>query len=422
MYFDAVLCRSEAQAVRVRKGHGEAGRVLHREAVLLGRARHPGVEELLGQTTQGDTVEVVTAFVSGAPAPKAVSSVTEVAGVMTVLATTVADLHDIGIVHGAVGGTRVIVGRDGRPVLVGFEQATALDGPPGRWPTSPLAAADTQALGALMAQLLEAVGAAPVPVRGSLVRLRRREPAVRLFVLADRASLKGGRTALTARALADGVLAAVPAAGLPGCLTDSENGGDHDAGPHDPSVATPVNHVWSNRRENAAAIARASPARLVDIFLGGKRWSGALAAGAVMVGVMGLVGAPLGCGPRAARAQPRPGPAPSLTNAPAGSTSFAAGVLTVGTDRFALGGPGDAVVLGRWTCGRSSTVALLRSATGNVWVFPRWPAPGAPVRAVAAGHVAGFVGARSVPAGRCDDLLITRADGTTVRLRPRPAA
>jgi hypothetical protein len=106
---------------------------------------------------------------------------------------------------------------------------------------------------------------------------------------------------------------------------------------------------------------------------------------------------------------------------PAGPAFYAAGVLTVGAEHFAIGGPGDAVVLGRWTCQKSATVVLLRAATGSVWVFSGWASPGRSMRAVAAGHVPSFVAARSIPAGRCDDLLVTRADGTTTRLRPRAA-
>ena len=77
---------------------------------------------------------------------------------------------------------------------------------------------------------------------------------------------------------------------------------------------------------------------------------------------------------------PPAAPATTTTTAPAPSPSPPApGAPTIdhGGRRYAVGDPGDVVILGDWTCDGVPTPAVLRPETGEVAVFVAWPTPGA---------------------------------------------
>jgi hypothetical protein len=95
--------------------------------------------------------------------------------------------------------------------------------------------------------------------------------------------------------------------------------------------------------------------------------------------------------------------------------AFADGVLTAGAVHLGVGVPGDVVAVGRWTCG-AATLALLRPATGEVFRFDGWAAPGHPVPAVTLGRVDGAVGLRvtTQPKAACDELTVSRRTGPPV--------
>ncbi|MGH9138724.1 MAG: hypothetical protein ACRD0G_17045, partial [Acidimicrobiales bacterium] len=52
------------------------------------------------------------------------------------------------------------------------------------------------------------------------------------------------------------------------------------------------------------------------------------------------------------------------------------GEVRVGSRRFAVGQPGDQLVAGDWECDGDATVAVLRPATGEVFVFDGWSSAG----------------------------------------------
>jgi len=52
------------------------------------------------------------------------------------------------------------------------------------------------------------------------------------------------------------------------------------------------------------------------------------------------------------------------------------GVVTTPQHRYVVGGPGDDVVVADWDCDGRATPALLRAATGEVFLFPGWAEPG----------------------------------------------
>jgi hypothetical protein len=80
-----------------------------------------------------------------------------------------------------------------------------------------------------------------------------------------------------------------------------------------------------------------------------------------------------------------------------------------------VGAPGDAVALGRWSCG-SATVALLRPATGEVFRFEGWASADRPVDAIRVGTVADAVDIHAVAGATtgCDNISVDRTTGPPV--------
>ncbi|MHB1536620.1 MAG: protein kinase family protein [Acidimicrobiales bacterium] len=103
-------------------GEAERGR---EEARLLTAAAHPGVTELLAVRDEPDgSLEL---WLRRLPGPDLAHlrplALEEACGLGAAMATTVADLHHLGIVHGDLAGSRVLLGEDGQPVLCGFDRA-----------------------------------------------------------------------------------------------------------------------------------------------------------------------------------------------------------------------------------------------------------------------------------------------------------
>jgi hypothetical protein len=102
---------------------------LRSEAAVLERARHPGVVELLRvEVLDGEPVLVLahagTRSLADAPLPHPAAE-----ALLVSLCAIVADLHDLGVVHGRIEPSHVLVGGDGRPVLCGFGTAAQRDAP-----------------------------------------------------------------------------------------------------------------------------------------------------------------------------------------------------------------------------------------------------------------------------------------------------
>lgn len=176
---------------------------LQREAVRLRKASHPGVVAIVGCEPVGQALELRTRY-AGDAATRWSGSLARAAGLAAAIASTLADLHEIGMVHGRLDASHVLLGSDGRPRLCGMsgvDDATPAD--------------DVHALATLLDDLL------------SRVDVDRRSP---LALTWPRGSA-GDRRALTqvvsraldpvasrrpsARALAASILGAVPGADLP---------------------------------------------------------------------------------------------------------------------------------------------------------------------------------------------------------------
>ena len=378
-----------------RQGIGQQAAALRHEAARWARARHPGVAELVDITEDGETVSLTIRQPGGPSLAEAALTGHQAAGALAVVATTVADLHDVGVTVGRLDPATIRLGADGRPVLCDLSGGALLRGPNRDWPTSDEARTDVVGLGRLGV---------------SLTATLTDETAAALRALAERACdqaaapLRGGRLGaaarrvvsdapLTARRLAEAVIVSVPAARLP-----AETGSDHAADPVRSAIAEPARVSW-------AGIA------ITIVLLATAWWWFAPAASTHRPAA-----AP--ASPAGARAASRR-PSQSSTSPPRDSTMrFAGGVLHVGDRSYAVGEPDDVLAAGRWLCTPLRTVALLRPSSGDVFVFGSWPEAGVPVTARLVGHIGGATALRPIARGACDALSVVRPGGPDVVLRP----
>ena len=209
-------------AVKTAHGADDVAR-LRLEAERLKRASHPGLVEVVeppsGEDLDGTRadpsadqgaddgaeeragVELRTRF-AGDPISHWSGSVGAVAGLGAAIAATLADLHDLGVVHGRLDATHILVGDDGRPRLCGLSH------PGGAAPHD-----DIAELGRVLGDVLDRATPGPRswPWRGRSSAARRR-PLER--VLARACDPVPSRRP-TARLLASSILSAVPGAEPP---------------------------------------------------------------------------------------------------------------------------------------------------------------------------------------------------------------
>lgn len=172
------------------------------EAARLRRAAHPGVVAVLDHQIVGDAQAELRTRYAGRSLDGWQGGLARLAGIGAAVAATLADLHELGIVHGRLAPSHVLVGMDGRPRLCGF---AALD--PG------VPADDVAALGRLLGQLAERTG---IERRGTFGWRRAPFAERRAFedVLAQATDPAPERRP-SARSLAGSLLVAVPDAELP---------------------------------------------------------------------------------------------------------------------------------------------------------------------------------------------------------------
>lgn len=519
-------------AVKTATGDDDRAR-LRLEAQRLRRAGHPGLVAVVGANAASADGELRTRF-AGDPVSQWTGSLAHVAGVGAAVAATLADLHEMGIVHGRVDASHVLVGHDGRPRLCGLSHAG--DASPSD---------DVHDLGQVLHDLLRRL----LPQRRRFGRLgaRPRGDSERLALarVIARALDPVATRRPSAHMLAATLLDAVPAAALPDPV---------DApGPDDRSGATDVHRMWPHDLVAGAAAGEAvgdldreatteeHDAELLQIVLAheqteDERWAEAFGdhpgvgnrdssrgdgwltaepgadpptdddtlplepsaweassapawvtarpqvgrptATSDRIGTVGATGEHPRlvdrAGPRRAARRERRAPTArrqrlrallgtgglfavgtiaaaflvgTRADAPAGPTGRSAagpgappvaacpdvaepaadvdgdgcaepvvvdgGSISAGTARWTLGEPGDLAAVGDWDCDGAASPALLRPATGDVFVFPGWATHDRPVTVHAAGTVDGSVGIRAQ--GRidgCDELLVDLASGS----------
>lgn len=344
-----VTVDSGAGIVRKQAETGEERDRLRREAQVLDLARHPGVVQLLGAGTDTLTLRLV----DGVPLSRLPAlSPAQMARIAAEVATTLADLHDIGVVHGAVSADHVLIDSAGRTVLCSLGRATV---------GSPESSQE----------------------QGRRVATDGPRPAAfRAAAEADVAALAG---VLAAAAPADSDVGRIlrTAIGAPG-------------GP------------WPARR--LATLLTTPPH---DRSGGASRSKvvGAVVAIVMTATAIALVAPTLASAPTHHRA------ACPLADHGCRPLARTDGVIQTAVGRYRLGRRGDLVVVGRWHCG-DALPALLRPATGEVWVWDGWaPATGP----LAARLVVRIPKARTLTvapgSSGCDGLTVQRAQGGPVAIR-----
>lgn len=428
------------------------------EAAALAAARHPGVVELVGLEDGVLQTLMLEGLSLGELGPLPAD---EVAGVAAAVGTTLADLHELGVVHGGVEASHVLVCADGRLVLCSL----------GRGGTP---ADDVAALGRLVADLLattaapsteRAKAAADVPGAGAEPPLRpdatTRMQASALGQRRTRRLRSGRRRHTLGRAHRGrlGAMLAPPAAPVMAALAAEATDPDPSLRPSARAFATAVHQRVPTAR--LPALPRRpllplppAPAPLARRFRSawpcdassarrGLPMAAAMAGAVVLVALATWLRADPNPGPRprgsgegharpigTASAEARPRVAPEVaaptTDTPPVATRvwppdplhFADGVLTMGGARYAVGASGDSVAAGDWACTGRRTLALLRSGTGELFVFDRWADPGQNLPARPVGRVAGAMGIRAVDAdgNGCDRLEVARNGKPPVHL------
>jgi hypothetical protein len=407
-------------AVVVKRATGAAAALLREEGERLRAAAHPGVVQVVGSEGDDEHWELRLAH-GGRPVDLiAAMPATQIAGVVAAVAATLADLHDAGIVHGRLDGSHVLIGPHGRPVLCGF----------GTSPVGATPADDVGALGALLAALVgPAADMEPIPDRRWRPRRgwsgwERRS----LLLLADQACAEPPTRRPTARRLAAAIAEAVPGAAL-----STEHGPPHGAPPSEPEG------TLDERRPAPRTEDGQGRSRLVAL-------AGAALTAVLLVTVALRVGRPQPSIPAAISPSPLVEPAPSTTVSLPTTTTAVPAVpcvvpdgtapgpgrcaqpvrvagtsVFVGEDHFQVGQPGDLVVLGDWDCDGNATPAVLRPASGEVFVFAMW-ATAADVVVQPAAVVPGAVDLRVGEGARgCAGLAAQRADGSEVPVTGRVA-
>ncbi|HEY3144564.1 MAG TPA: hypothetical protein VGJ86_25765 [Acidimicrobiales bacterium] len=436
------------------------------EAGRLRQARHPGVVELVDHRVGDERAELHLSF-AGEPLDGWRGTVPQAAGLVAAIAATVADLHDVDVVHGRIDQSHVLISNDGRPRLCGFAPL-----PSGASPVD-----DVAALGRLLEELGER-GAAMDRGRPSAFRWPRVHVAEHraLSQLVRQATDPTPARRPTARSLARLILAAFPQAELGSSRPDqtppaapgrggrsftvpmknridrlrraASESGDDELGQRigrlfgDQTLISPddvfVDRAWVPAPDVEPAdqdLARHLPPlpRMPRRTPGPRRpvWVvgtlGCIGLAVVAVGGLALNASGPGDG-GASESAVAPSPATDRLCAPAGGRTadvdgdgcpdvveIVDGVVVAAGQRWVVGDPGDALAVGDWDCDGIATPALYRPSTGDVFVFPDWAAAGAPLAVVAVAQVSGgralATAPRTTTDATCDALAVELSSG-----------
>ena len=380
--------------VVVKRAEGAEVDRLRAEGVRLQQASHPGVVQLLSSQPTATGWEQQTVHAGRPLELVGALSVGQVAALAVGLATTIADLHAAGIIHGRIDASHVLVGTQGRPVLCGFAPNASADPGP--------AADDVAAIGSIMTSLLGTdTEAEPFPLRrwGRDHRWTGWERRA-LLTLADQAGTEPATRRPSARRLAAAISEAIPSASLGADRPGSERVGQHR---RPPSKGRPATGVVSVVLASMGAVVLA-----VAI----SRTGGEADPPPVITATTPL--------PPSVTA-PNPCEAVGGVDLKGDGCQQAAAVngqiITVGDERFEVGQPGDEIVLRDWDCDGQPTPALLRPRTGEVFVFTKWDRSAD----VVIGPNATVVGAQRLvadaPAGACSGLSVHTADSVVEIVR-----
>jgi hypothetical protein len=317
--------------------------------------------------------------------------------IVAAVASTLADLHDLGLVHGRIEAGHVLVGDHGRPVLCGFGAGL----PPAR-PED-----DVAALGSLLVELV-GDGGEEEPIPDHRWRRRRRWSGWNrrsLLLLADQACAEPATRRPSARRFAASIAELAPP--LP-----------HDSPTADPAPTPEGVDPMASLRASSLVSHRERPVGVPAIVLA-LVGIVVLAAGLQRLHAPGRSGRPItsvdpASGETATTRATSPPTAEHSDPREHTGAPLEAGELTVAGTRYRLGLPGDEVLVDDWDCDGTATPALLRPSTGEVFVFPRWIESGettvSPILQVAGADDL----VSDAPAGGCPTLSVRTGDDVLV--------
>lgn len=350
---------------------GADRRRLAQEAAVLGVVAHPGVVRMTSvddpENPDGPS-QVALQRVAGpslaeiGPQPEAL-----IAGWGAALATILADLHDLGYVHGDVRPEHIMIDGQGRPVLCGFDSARRVPAGEARAAMD----ADVRALAALILDRLPPGRVHPARwLTGRAGKMRHRGNARGLarFLVEQ---VPGARTGPPEQPSdgSDGPVAEISAGHLAEISDRAERGRRKARGP-----------LRDARRTSVAAAAR--PRRRRAGFLA------IAAAAALAVGTAVLAETAAG--------------SPGVRSVPAHDLTLPYYVLR------SAAGEHPVAVVGRWACG-PARAAVLDTSSGTVWTFPAWPGRAGTIAGRLVRRVAGATGLGVVSSRPgCDRLLVLR--------------
>jgi Phosphotransferase enzyme family len=325
------IFQDEAAEVVVKRARSREERAqLAAEASVLRSLAHPGVVRLVDVVGGDPPCALRLRRIPGGDLSQLGAQPPEVvAGLGAAIATTVADLHDLGVEHGGVEASHVLLDGEGRPILCSFGRARSESSlPPFGLDRDP----DVCALARLLLALL-----------GS-------QASRRLDRTLRRAAAARGRGHGDARLFARQLTTCIPEARLPG-------GPDSMVETVSSGPGAPVQTRWRPdrfgpspawRRRVAAMVLAGSGVAAVAIYAATSR-SASVSEWSVACPTVDD-----GCRP----------------------VLVPGGVLTTSGGRYAVAEAGDVVVLGRWQCGLPALPAVLRPRSGQLWAFAAWPKPG----------------------------------------------
>jgi hypothetical protein len=327
----------DAVTVKRASGGGAAVEGLRREGERLRHAAHPGVVSVVRSAVAGDGWELVLAHGGRALSTLRRPSPVQVAAIAAGVASTLADLHAIGIVHGRIDASHVLISEGGRPRLCGFGDGISAASPDD----------DVAALGALIEEILgRDEEPEPIPERrwGRRGRWNGWERRA-LLTLADQATTDSPSRRPTARRLAAAITEAVP-------TTERDQ------------------PVVENQTDAVDWIERVRPAATDGDAAGPSR---APAIGLAMVGLVLAVVA-LARLRSTDQAQVVPNPVRSTSADVQVAEPASDGMVVAHGKRYRVGQEGDHLLVGDWRCEGEPTPAVFRPSTHEVFVFDRWTA------------------------------------------------
>lgn len=435
--------RSGAGLEVVKHAGTEADRLrLQNEADWLKRAAHPGVVEVVAAApTSLRLRHAGTALARMGPlAPD------NAAAVVRSVASTVGDLHQLGVAHGRIDAEHVLIDARGRPRLCGFAEARAA--------TDTTRADDVAALGQLLDTAVAPAASVmwSPPLRGLRAAARRKRALQGFRSAVSAARSEPPQRRPTARQLAAAIREALPELALPasgnadaddfvpfeGRSTDGTSA-DHQLAPAPLSpepitIRPPTSEAAPTRPDRrlvtvmaavvliAGIVAGSAIARAVKPF--GAQGEPRAASTIDAAGDSAPDASPSADAP-ATTVAPEPPPPPVGCNAQAAPGPDVDGdgcpdpvtldgrIAQVGSVRVELGDDGDLVALGDPDCDGVVTPALLRPGTGEVFVFDEWNLSD-PTEVEAAAVV--IDGESISSAGPCLPFVITGRDGAETQV------